>query len=224
MNYSILPGCRVCTEIPDDIRKQIDEKILLSVPDKEILAEFKFSFPASSPLTLDAISFHKQHLFQEIATKKLSELGLEKTSVVIPEESLKESEILEQTYKDVSKGIINESQMLDSLIIGSYSDIRHLEEMISANYSKPNLVRLYILTKDTVRKGLMDALQRSQELRQKEGGIADKERALKILAEHIIQAVLASLQEFGLSPEQISAFGNMFKKHCMEDGIIKKYV
>ena len=224
MNYSILPGCRVCTEIPDDIREQIDEKILLSVPDKEILAEFKFSFPSSSPLTLDAISFHKQHLFQEIATKKLSELGLEKTSIIVSEESLRESEILEQTYKDVSKGIINESQMLDSLIIGSYSDIQHLEEMISANYSKPNLVRLYILTKDTVRKGLMDALQRSQELRQKEGGAVDKERSLKILAEHIVQAVLSSLQEFGLSSEQISAFGTLFKKHCLEDETIKKYV
>ena len=224
MNYPIVPACRICTSVPDDIRNQIDEKILLDVPDKEILAEFKFSFPATSPLTLDAIAFHKQHLYKTIALTKLKDLELERTPVVIPESSLKESEILEKTYSDVSQGIINEAQMLESLIIGAYGDIRQLEEMVSANYSKPALVRLYIVTKDTIRKSLMDALQRSQELRQKEGGEIDKERALRQLSERFVQVIHATLQEYGLSVEELKHFGFLLKKNCLDDEIIKKYI
>ena len=83
---------------------------------------------------------------------------------------------------------------------------------------------MMVLTKDTVKKNLIDAIQRSQELRQKVGGDIDKAMAVKDAIKRVINCCVKSLRAISATQEEADTFAAALKDFMLKDPTLAKYL
>jgi hypothetical protein len=226
--YTLVPQCRICSRVDQDVRDAIDADLISGELVQTILLKFKDKFPSEHPLTEASIANHKKHLMEWLAVSKLSAIRVEAGKLsLVPEVVDRRHEVdtfLEKTSLDVARGIVNQDDILQSLIIDSYRDIEKLNEEISSSSMTPKYMRMMVLTKDTVKKNLIDAIQRSQELRQKVGGDIDKATAVKDAIKRVINCCVKSLRAISATQEEADTFAAALKDFMLKDPTLAKYL
>ena len=226
--YVLIPQCRVCSRCTQEIRDLIDADLIANDPILDVLNRYKEHFTGEYPLTENSLINHKKHLVEWLAVARLSAIKIEGGRLsLVPEVVKRAAEVdsfIRSVSVEVAKGVVNEDKILQNMILDSYRDIERLNDILTASALNPKYLRSMILTKDTVKKNLIDTLQKNTELRQKIGGDIDKANTVKDIVRRVIMACVKSLRTLGVTQEQADEFAISLKDMMSKDTEISKYM
>lgn len=227
-SYALIPQCRICSKVSDETRKSIDKDILLGLTPKDIVAKYASKFPEASPLTIYSVQNHRKHYLEFLAVKKLEHMEVSDGKLaIVPkdiEESLKVQKFISETSLKVAEGIINEEAILQTLMLDSFNDITSLNEQIMAGSLTGKYLRATLATKDTIKKNLIEAIQKNKELRQKVGGEMEQLALIKDILNRMLKNCVLSLKEVGVSKSVGELFGKELERRLRLDPLISKYM
>lgn len=226
--YTLVPTCRICSHCKDEIRDSIDADLVAGETITDTCIRYRSFFPKEYELTENALIEHKKHLMEWLATAKLSSLKIEGGKLSLVPEALSRSrevdEFVSGVSHDVARGIVNEPKILQNLIIDSYKDLERCSDILTAQAVSPKYIRSILTTKDSIRKNLMDALQRNVELRQKIGGDIDKTKTVQEVLKRVIACCIKSLKVISVTQEEADAFAEALKDSMYKDTEISKFM
>lgn len=206
----------------------IDSDLVAGDSITDILNRYKTKFPPEYPLTDNSLINHKKHLMEWLAVARLSSIKVEGGKLsLVPEaiERAREVDTFITTVSlDVAKGIVNEDHILQNMIIDSYRDIERLNDILTSTALSPKYIRSTMLTKDTIKRTLIETLQKNTELRQKIGGDIDKAKSIFDIIKRMITCCIKALKAIGLTQEQADAFSKKLKDTMYKDVEISKYL
>ena len=159
-------------------------------------------------------------MYETVALGKLSDLGIAPGSLTFKshtQEELDKEKFQLDTFKDINSGVIQEENILKSLIIDSYNDINSINEAIEARAFSDKYFRSMLATKDVIKKTLIDTLQKNRELNQKDDSKEELKRNLKLLSQRLFSVVSETMDMIDIPQEKKAEFGRLLKEAVLKD-------